>query len=88
MMPPRLINSALRWKLSSKKEYVDAMIHFECLGKENCKGIYRENGSLIDPNELLIAIQAYQLANAAEILRGYEVISGVRRRSLRLSFNG
>ena len=63
---------ALRWKLSDKKEYGDAAKSILNAWAKNCKGIYRENGSLIDPNELLIAIQAYQLANAAEILRGYD----------------
>ena len=63
---------ALRWKLSDKEEYGDAAKSILNTWAKNCKGIYRENGSLIDPNELLIAIQAYQLANAAEILRGYD----------------
>lgn len=63
---------ALRWKLSDEAEYGDAAKTILNAWAKNCKGIYRENGSLIDPNELLIAIQAYQLANAAEILRGYD----------------
>ena len=59
-------------ELSDEAEYGDAAKTVLNAWAKNCKGIYRENGSLIDPNELLIAIQAYQLANAAEILRGYD----------------
>ena len=62
---------ALRWKLSDKEEYADAAKAILNTWAKNCKGIYRESGSLIDPNEYLIAIQAYQLANAAELLRDY-----------------
>lgn len=77
---------ALRWKLSDEAEYGDAAKTILNAWAKNCKGIYRENGSLIDPNELLIAIQAYQLANAAEILRGYDNW-GIRK-SLRLLSSG
>ena len=48
---------ALRWKLSDEAEYGDAAKTILNAWAKNCKGIYRENGSLIDPNELLIAIQ-------------------------------
>ena len=40
----------------------------------NCKGIYRlddYDDGILDPNEYLINIQAYQFANAAELLRNY-----------------
>lgn len=62
---------ALRWKLSGETKYADAGKKILNDWAKNCKGIYRENGKLIDPNEYLIGIQGYQLANAAEILRDY-----------------
>lgn len=40
----------------------------------NCKGVLRLDGytnSIPDPNEYLLCIQAYQFANAAELLRDY-----------------
>lgn len=65
---------ALRYQLSGDSRYADAAIRLLNAWSTNCKGILRLEGytdSIPDPNEYLINIQAYQFANAAELLRNY-----------------
>jgi hypothetical protein len=63
---------ALRWKLSGDDQYAQAAIKILNAWSSTCTGyIVDSQGNFIDPNEYLIAIQIYQLANAAEILRSY-----------------
>lgn len=64
---------ALRWKLSDDDTYAKAGIDILNAWANKCTGyIVNSKGEFIDPNQYLIAIQIYQLANAAEILRDYE----------------
>lgn len=61
---------ALRWKISGDQQYATAGIGILNSWANTCTGyIVNSSGDFIDPNEYLIAIQVYQLANAAEILR-------------------
>jgi len=65
---------ALRYQLSGDNQYADAAVRLLNAWAKNCKGILRMSGytdSIPDPNEFLINIQAYQFANAAELLRSY-----------------
>jgi hypothetical protein len=65
---------ALRYQISGDHQYADAAIRLLNAWSTNCKGILRLGGytdSIPDPNEYLINIQAYQFANAAELLRDY-----------------
>ncbi|WP_308755560.1 alginate lyase family protein [uncultured Bacteroides sp.] len=64
---------ALRWRLSGDDEYAATAVNMLNAWAATCTGfIVNSNGEFIDPNEFLILIQVYQLANAAEILRSYE----------------
>ena len=67
---------ALRWKISDesdKDKYARAGIDILNDWAKTCTGyLVGSDGKFVDPNENLIAIQIYQLANAAEILRDYE----------------
>lgn len=61
---------ALRWKLTGDDQYAITGINILNAWAATCTGyIVNGSGDFIDPNEYLIAIQIYQLANAAEILR-------------------
>jgi len=61
---------ALRWKLTGDDQYAVTGINILNAWAATCTGyIVNSSGDFIDPNEYLIAIQIYQLANAAEILR-------------------
>jgi len=61
---------ALRWKISGDDKYAVTGINILNAWAATCTGyIVNSSGDFIDPNEYLIAIQIYQLANAAEILR-------------------
>lgn len=63
---------ALRWKISGDDQYAAAGIKILNSWASTCTGyIVDANGNFIDPNEYLIGMQIYQLANAAEILRAY-----------------
>jgi len=63
---------ALRWKISGDEQYAKAGVNILNSWASTCTGyIVNSSGKFIDPNEYLIAIQIYQLANAAEILRSY-----------------
>lgn len=66
---------ALRYHLSGDRQYADAAVNILNAWKNNCKGFLKLSGytdDIPDPNEFLMEIQAYQLANAAELLRYYE----------------
>jgi hypothetical protein len=64
---------ALRWKISGNSAYATTGVNILNDWAKTCTGyIVNQSGALIDPNENLIAIQIYQLANAAEILRDFE----------------
>lgn len=64
---------ALRWKISEDDTYADTAINILNEWASTCKGYLTDtSGDFVDPNEYLIAIQVYQLANAAEILRDYD----------------
>lgn len=65
---------ALRYQLSGENKYADTAIKILNAWADNCKGILKLQGytnNIPDPNEYLINIQAYQFANAAELLRSY-----------------
>ena len=65
---------ALRYHLSGEKQYADAAVRILNAWKNNCKGLLRNDNyewAIPDPNEYLILIQGHQMANAAELLRGY-----------------
>ncbi|GHU79956.1 membrane protein [Bacteroidia bacterium] len=63
---------ALRWKISGDNRYADAAVKILNAWATTCTGyIVNAAGEFIDPNEYLIAIQIYQMANAGEILRSY-----------------
>ncbi len=68
---------ALRYQLKGSTAAAAAAVTILNDWAKNCKGILRiEDGTYTnnvpDPNEYLITIQAYQFANAAELLRGYD----------------
>lgn len=64
---------ALRWRISGDEHYAQAGVNILNAWAKTCTGyIVDSQGNFIDPNEYLIAIQIYQLANAAEILRAYD----------------
>lgn len=66
---------ALRYNLSGETQYADAAVNILNAWKDNCKGFLKLPGyvdSIPDPNEFLMQIQAYQMANAGELLRNYE----------------
>jgi hypothetical protein len=64
---------ALRWKISGDEQFAKAAVLILNSWASTCTGyIVDSNRNFIDPNEYLIAIQIYQLANAAEILRTYK----------------
>ena len=66
---------ALRYNLSGDTQYADAAVNILNAWKDNCKGFLKLPGyvdSIPDPNEFLMEIQAYQMANAGELLRNYE----------------
>jgi hypothetical protein len=66
---------ALRYQLKSSTAAANSAVNILNDWAANCKGIFRLEGyknNIPDPNEYLILIQAYQLANAAELLRGYD----------------
>lgn len=63
---------ALRWKISGEEQYAQTGVKILNDWANTCTGyLVNKDGELIDPNQYLIAIQIYQLANAAEILRDY-----------------
>ena len=65
---------ALRYQLKGSTAAANAAIAILNDWATNCKGFLRLDGyanSIPDPNEYLMNIQAYQFANAAELLRGY-----------------
>ena len=65
---------ALRYQLKGSTAAATAAVNILNDWAENCKGILRLDGytnNIPDPNEYLILIQAYQLANAAELVKGY-----------------
>ena len=66
---------ALRYQISGDSQYAESSIANLNAWNDNCKGILRMEGytnNIPDPNLYLINIQAYQMANAAELLRDYE----------------
>ena len=66
---------ALRYQLKNSTAAATSAVNILNDWAANCKGIFRLEGyknNIPDPNEYLILIQAYQLANAAELLRGYD----------------
>lgn len=66
---------ALRYRLSGDGRYAQTAVKILNAWAAKCKGILRMDGyvdRIPDPNLYLINIQAYQLANAAELLRDYE----------------
>ena len=65
---------ALRYQLKGSTAAATAAVNILNDWAANCKGFLRMDGytnQIPDPNEYLMLIQAYQLANAAELLRGY-----------------
>lgn len=65
---------ALRYQLKGATAAATAAVNILNDWAANCKGFLRLDGyenNIPDPNEYLMLIQAYQLANAAELLTGY-----------------
>ncbi len=67
---------ALRYQLKGATAAADKAVSILNDWATNCKGILRISGkgyadNVPDPNEYLILIQAYQFANAAELVKGY-----------------
>lgn len=65
---------ALRYQLKGSTDDATAAVNILNDWAQNCKGILRVYGytnNIPDPNEFLLCIQAYQFANAAELLRDY-----------------
>lgn len=65
---------ALRYQLKGSTAAATAAVKILNDWAQTCKGMLRlpgYNNNIPDPNEYLICIQAYQFANAAELLRGY-----------------
>lgn len=64
----------LRYQLSGDAQYAEAAVKILNAWGKNCKGYLKLGGytdSIPDPNIYLLAIQGYQFANAAELLRDY-----------------
>lgn len=67
---------ALRYQLKGSTAAATAAVNILNDWAQNCKGVLRIAGknytnNIPDPNEYLLCIQAYQFANAAELLRDY-----------------
>ena len=67
---------ALRYQLKGSTAAANQAVAILNDWAQNCKGILRISGqdyvnNIPDPNEYLMTIQAYQFANAAELLRDY-----------------
>lgn len=65
---------ALRYQLKGSTAAATAAVNILNDWATNCKGVLRLDGytnNIPDPNEYLLCIQAYQFANAAELMRGY-----------------
>ena len=69
---------ALRYQLGDEADYAAAAVNVLNAWATTNKGIFRlvdseknYTNNIPDPNEYLILIQAYQFANAAELLKGY-----------------
>ena len=67
---------ALRYQLKGSNAAANAAVAILNDWATNCKGVLRISGknytnNIPDPNEYLLCIQAYQFANAAELLRDY-----------------
>ena len=67
---------ALRYQLKNSSAAANAAVAILNDWAQNCKGVLRISGknytnNIPDPNEYLLCIQAYQFANAAELLRDY-----------------
>ena len=65
---------ALRYQLKGSEAAANKAVAIMNDWAQNCKGVLRLDGytnSIPDPNEYLLCIQAYQFANAAELLRDY-----------------
>lgn len=65
---------ALRYQLKGSTAAATAAVNILNDWATHCKGVLRlkgYNNNIPDPNEYLLTIQAYQFANAAELLRSY-----------------
>ena len=67
---------ALRYQLKGSNAAANAAVAILNDWASNCKGVLRlttgnYTNNIPDPNEYLLCIQAYQFANAAELLRNY-----------------
>ena len=67
---------ALRYQLKGSTAAANAAVSILNDWAQHCKGVLRVAGknytnNIPDPNEYLLTIQAYQFANAAELLRDY-----------------
>ena len=65
---------SLRYQLKGSTAAATAAVNILNDWAKNCKGFFRLEGytnNIPDPNEYLMLIQAYQFANAAELLRNY-----------------
>ncbi len=66
---------ALRYQLKGSTASATAAVKILNDWATTCKGVFRLDGytnNIPDPNEYLLCIQAYQFANAAELLRSYD----------------
>lgn len=63
---------AILWKLTGDTEYAETVVNILNKWAATCVGyVQAKDGSFIDPNEALIALDVYQMANAAELMRSY-----------------
>lgn len=64
---------AILWKITGDEGYASTAVNILNKWASTCKGyIVGKDGTFIDPNEALIALEVYQIANAAELMRSYD----------------
>ncbi|WP_418213855.1 alginate lyase family protein [Bacteroides difficilis] len=64
---------AILWKITGETAYAATSIKILNAWVSTCKGyVTNKAGEFIDPNENLIALEIYQIANAAELMRDYD----------------
>ena len=64
---------AVLWKITGDGSYAQTASNILNAWASTCEGyIVNSNGEFIDPNENLIALEIYQIANAAELMRDYQ----------------
>lgn len=63
---------AILWKITGEEEYAKTAVNILNKWASTCVGfIVGKDGTFIDPNEALISLVVYQMANAGELMRSY-----------------